>query len=275
MVHSEAEHRRPVVAAERRVYLWARHRLHSDSIRWCLLLSGHGASPRCFPHERVLPNLRKKRIRLRLRTDRHDHRHRSKPWPDQKTGEIEPRGCDALSGSEPDMWLHLEYLISRHRGTARLGGDGISGSVPDKRLPFLLSEIISGSLFYSTGGEKRPRFEARPSAATCSPKNGLRPAAAAAPRSQEECNEICFKDPVLKDHEWSYYIDRSPGHDNYSLECFRACISGCGFRFDIPKERVEEVRPKRPPKPTAVEPKPVLPHVEPNAAPDDLPSTSA
>ncbi|KAJ8490476.1 hypothetical protein OPV22_012197 [Ensete ventricosum] len=76
---------------------------------------------------------------------------------------------------------------------------------------------------------------------------------------QEECNEICFKDPVLKDHEWSYYIDRSPGHDNYSL-------------FDIPKERVEAVRPKRPPKPTAVEPKP---HVEPNAAPDDLPSTSA
>ncbi|CAL9183710.1 unnamed protein product [Musa hybrid cultivar] len=181
------------------------------------------------------------------------------------TGEIEPRGCDALSGSEPNI----------HRGTARLGGDGISGSVPDKRQPFLLSEIISGSLFYSTGGEKRPRFAARPSAATCSPKNGLRPAAAAAPRSQEECNEICFKDPVLKDHEWSYYIDRSPGHDNYSLECFRACISGCGFRFDIPKERVEEVRPKRPPKPTAVEPKPVLPHVEPNAAPDDLPSTSA
>lgn len=42
---------------------------------------------------------------------------------------------------------------------------------------------------------------------------------------QEECNEICFKDPVLKDHEWSYYIDRSPGHDNYSLVCLRSPTS--------------------------------------------------
>ncbi|RWW59859.1 hypothetical protein BHE74_00033182, partial [Ensete ventricosum] len=186
-------------------------------------------------------------------------------------------------------FFFLEPCLERYRGTARPGRDGISGSVPDKRQPLRLSDIISGSLFYSTGGGKRPRFEARSSAATCSPKNGLRPAAAGAPRStpissrshgessarrdampmgkpgknvstpmssvvvfgssgQEECNEICFKDPVLKDHEWSYYIDRSPGHDNYSLvclksptsadtvvsklmqECFRACISGCGFR---------------------------------------------
>ncbi|KAK8945230.1 hypothetical protein KSP39_PZI008143 [Platanthera zijinensis] len=33
----------------------------------------------------------------------------------------------------------------------------------------------------------------------------------------EACNEICYKDPVLKDHQWSAYIDRSPGIDTYSL----------------------------------------------------------
>ncbi|XP_024159136.1 uncharacterized protein LOC112166503 isoform X2 [Rosa chinensis] len=27
----------------------------------------------------------------------------------------------------------------------------------------------------------------------------------------EECNEICYKDPVLKDQQWSACIDRSPG----------------------------------------------------------------
>lgn len=31
-----------------------------------------------------------------------------------------------------------------------------------------------------------------------------------------ECNEICYKDPVLKDQQWSAYIDRSPGADGYS-----------------------------------------------------------
>ena len=31
-----------------------------------------------------------------------------------------------------------------------------------------------------------------------------------------ECNEICYKDPVLKDQQWSAYIDRSPGAANYS-----------------------------------------------------------
>ncbi|WOK94849.1 hypothetical protein Cni_G03554 [Canna indica] len=93
---------------------------------------------------------------------------------------------------------------------------------------------------------------------------------------QEECNEICFKDPVLKDHEWSYYIDRSPGQDNYSMECFRACISGCGFRFNILKEIVDEIQPNRPHKPPTVEkPKPVFPDAIPNTATDDLPCTSA
>lgn len=32
----------------------------------------------------------------------------------------------------------------------------------------------------------------------------------------DECNEICYKDPVLKDQKWSAYIDRSPGSASYS-----------------------------------------------------------
>ncbi|XP_021825888.1 uncharacterized protein LOC110766807 isoform X5 [Prunus avium] len=46
----------------------------------------------------------------------------------------------------------------------------------------------------------------------------------------EECNEICYKDPVLKDRQWSACIDRSPGVDRYSEECFHACVSGCGYK---------------------------------------------
>ena len=26
-----------------------------------------------------------------------------------------------------------------------------------------------------------------------------------------ECDKVCYKDPVLKDKQWSAYIDRSPG----------------------------------------------------------------
>ncbi|XP_061375600.1 uncharacterized protein LOC133317734 isoform X1 [Gastrolobium bilobum] len=47
----------------------------------------------------------------------------------------------------------------------------------------------------------------------------------------EECNQICYKDPVLKDKQWSAYIDRSPGAASYSEECFHACVSGCGYKF--------------------------------------------
>ncbi|XP_016182409.1 uncharacterized protein LOC107624432 isoform X2 [Arachis ipaensis] len=32
----------------------------------------------------------------------------------------------------------------------------------------------------------------------------------------EDCNQMCFKDPVLKDQQWSAYIDRSPGAASYS-----------------------------------------------------------
>ncbi|XP_002462107.2 uncharacterized protein LOC8062041 [Sorghum bicolor] len=36
-----------------------------------------------------------------------------------------------------------------------------------------------------------------------------------------KCTEICYKDPVLEDRQWSAYIDRSPGQDSY----FRAVSS--------------------------------------------------
>ncbi|KAL8511466.1 hypothetical protein ACS0TY_018024 [Phlomoides rotata] len=35
-----------------------------------------------------------------------------------------------------------------------------------------------------------------------------------------ECDEICYKDPVLKDQQWSAYIDRSPGSATYSEVSF-------------------------------------------------------
>ncbi|KAL9329333.1 hypothetical protein ACSQ67_004336 [Phaseolus vulgaris] len=47
----------------------------------------------------------------------------------------------------------------------------------------------------------------------------------------EDCNQICYKDPVLKDQQWSAYIDRSPGAVSYSEECFRACVSGCSYKL--------------------------------------------
>ncbi|CAI9787922.1 unnamed protein product [Fraxinus pennsylvanica] len=37
----------------------------------------------------------------------------------------------------------------------------------------------------------------------------------------DKCDEICYKDPVLKDRPWSAYIDSSPG-------------SACYLEFDIP-----------------------------------------
>lgn len=79
-----------------------------------------------------------------------------------------------------------------------------------------------------------------------------------------ECNEICYKDPVLKDQQWSAFIDRSPGAAYYSEECFNACRAGCGYKFEIPSEKVNQVHPNRPTKP----PSPPLPKPSPPAAPD-------
>ncbi|KAJ0963974.1 hypothetical protein J5N97_029096 [Dioscorea zingiberensis] len=90
-----------------------------------------------------------------------------------------------------------------------------------------------------------------------------------------ECEEICYKDPVLKDQLWSAYIDRSPGDESYSLECFKACVAGCGFKFDTPPEKVEQVQPKRPPKPPVQKKPPSPPRPRPVTPPDDLPCTSA
>ncbi|MCL7040610.1 hypothetical protein MKW94_010178 [Papaver nudicaule] len=71
----------------------------------------------------------------------------------------------------------------------------------------------------------------------------------------EECNEICYKDPVFKDQQWSAFIDRSPGSDDYSKVCFQACVSGCGYKLGIPSETVDVIQPKRPRKP-CIEKKP-------------------
>ncbi|PPR88561.1 hypothetical protein GOBAR_AA32126 [Gossypium barbadense] len=140
-----------------------------------------------------------------------------------------------------------------------------------------------------------------------------------------ECDEICYKDPVLKDQQWSAYIDRSPGAVNYSQhlryclcaskanstclasrlhktgyafaickllvrndedhshmeasreDCFNACVTGCGYKFEICKEKVDQVRPR----PLPSEP---LPELKPPTSPaatkpdepaEDVPSTSA
>ncbi|KAK9706694.1 hypothetical protein RND81_07G145500 [Saponaria officinalis] len=89
------------------------------------------------------------------------------------------------------------------------------------------------------------------------------------------CDQICYKDPVLKDQQWSAYIDRSPGATTYSEECFHACVAGCGFKFEMPIKQVEECHPKRPtkPPPPAKEPKKVVVSQAPPA--DDVPGTSA
>jgi hypothetical protein len=44
----------------------------------------------------------------------------------------------------------------------------------------------------------------------------------------DECNEICYKDPVLKDRQWTAYIDRSPGSASYS-EVY--CLSTCSIFY--------------------------------------------
>ncbi|XP_022926758.1 uncharacterized protein LOC111782187 [Cucurbita pepo subsp. pepo] len=93
----------------------------------------------------------------------------------------------------------------------------------------------------------------------------------------EECTEICYKDPVFKDHQWSAYIDRSPGSASYSEECFHACASGCGFKFDVDSGTADKIQANRPVKPVPIvsKPAPRPPITEPVAKNEDLPSTSA
>ncbi|XP_073159103.1 uncharacterized protein [Henckelia pumila] len=83
-----------------------------------------------------------------------------------------------------------------------------------------------------------------------------------------ECDEICYKDPVLKDQKWSSYIDRSPGSVSYS-------------EFEIPSDQIDHVNSRSPKLP--IEEKPAgPPALEPRPPPsksilskDEIPSTSA
>ncbi|XP_059295101.1 uncharacterized protein LOC132048208 [Lycium ferocissimum] len=61
----------------------------------------------------------------------------------------------------------------------------------------------------------------------------------------EQCDEMCYKSAVLKDQQWSAYIDRAPGSASYSEDCHRACAAGCGFKFDIPSEEVDKIQSSR------------------------------
>ncbi|KAH8511888.1 hypothetical protein Peur_053473 [Populus x canadensis] len=96
----------------------------------------------------------------------------------------------------------------------------------------------------------------------------------------DECNEICYKDPVLKDRQWTAYIDRSPGSASYSEECFKACKAGCGYKFEIHPGEVDKARPNRPcnpppsekPPPVQKRPPQAVKHGEPT---EDVPCTSA
>ncbi|KAF2297681.1 hypothetical protein GH714_002199 [Hevea brasiliensis] len=95
-----------------------------------------------------------------------------------------------------------------------------------------------------------------------------------------ECDDICYKDPVLKDQQWSAYIDRSPGAASYSEECFHACVAGYGYKFEIEWEKVDQVRPNRPCKPSPwVKPAPVQKPppltTKPGEPTEDIPCTSA
>ncbi|KAG6777029.1 hypothetical protein POTOM_016828 [Populus tomentosa] len=100
------------------------------------------------------------------------------------------------------------------------------------------------------------------------------------PLSLDECNEICYKDPVLKDRQWTAYIDRSPGSASYSEECFKACKAGCGYKFEIHPGEVDKARPNRPcnpppsekPPPVQKRPPQAVKHGEPT---EDVPCTSA
>ncbi|KAK8607943.1 hypothetical protein V6N13_023387 [Hibiscus sabdariffa] len=51
-----------------------------------------------------------------------------------------------------------------------------------------------------------------------------------------ECTDLCYKAPVLKDQQWSSYIDRSPGAAKQSEECYTACLAGCGYKLELCKD---------------------------------------
>ncbi|EOA17621.1 hypothetical protein CARUB_v10005987mg [Capsella rubella] len=90
-----------------------------------------------------------------------------------------------------------------------------------------------------------------------------------------DCSEICYKDPVVKDIPWTAVIDRSPGDAKYSEECFHACVAGCGYKFDVEAEKVNKVKPIRPPPPPP-KPQPIPRSQRPMKSPsEDVPASSA
>ncbi|KAH0751621.1 hypothetical protein KY285_004769 [Solanum tuberosum] len=60
-------------------------------------------------------------------------------------------------------------------------------------------------------------------------------------------------------------------------ECFHACVAGCGYKFDVPSQKVDQIHPSRPPpkeKLTTPAVKRILPR-ESSQTIDDIPGTSA
>ncbi|GMQ01875.1 hypothetical protein CsSME_00048348 [Camellia sinensis var. sinensis] len=56
-------------------------------------------------------------------------------------------------------------------------------------------------------------------------------------------------------------------------ECFHACVTGCGYKYEIPSEKVDKVHPNRPTKPP-LEKKPPPPPPTVKASPPSESSTS-
>ncbi|KAL8511464.1 hypothetical protein ACS0TY_018024 [Phlomoides rotata] len=80
-----------------------------------------------------------------------------------------------------------------------------------------------------------------------------------------ECDEICYKDPVLKDQQWSAYIDRSPGSATYS-------------EFETPSDVIDQVHSRDPKPPPEEKPNPSTsesPVSNSKPTKDEIPSTSA
>ncbi|WMV49137.1 hypothetical protein MTR67_042522 [Solanum verrucosum] len=69
-------------------------------------------------------------------------------------------------------------------------------------------------------------------------------------------------------------------HSTFELECFHACVAGCGYKFDVPSQKVDQIHPSRPPPPPPKEKlttpavKRILPRKSSQTI-DDIPGTSA
>ncbi|KAI8525508.1 hypothetical protein RHMOL_Rhmol13G0235400 [Rhododendron molle] len=65
------------------------------------------------------------------------------------------------------------------------------------------------------------------------------------------------------------------------IECFHACVAGCGYKFEIPSQKVDTIHPNRPVKPPPVKKPPPPPFdsskttVDSSATTEDILSASA